>query len=116
MVELFGLERTIKYKHGGNAFRRAGQRQLVYLIRRHLCSESAHPRLRINDALDRLLREPDQLLSDRELKNREDILDAVISAYMAAWLDAGCPLQGLGRPGTGVMITPGLRGIGPPLL
>ena len=116
MVELFGLERTIKYKHGGNAFRRAGQRQLVYLIRRHLCSESAHPRLRINDALDRLLREPDQLLSDRELKDREDILDAVISAYMAAWLDAGCPLQGLGRPGTGVMITPGLRGIGPPLL
>ena len=116
MVELFGLERTVKYKHGSEAFRRAGQRQLTYLIRRHLCSDSAHPRLRINNALDGLLHEPDPILDDRGLKDREDKLDAIICAYMSAWLDAGCPLQGLGRPGTGVMITPALRGIGPPLL
>lgn len=116
MVELFGLERTIKYKRGSDAFRLAGQQQLAYLIRRHLCSGSAHPRLRINSVLDGLLREPDSILNGRGLKDREDKLDAIVCAYMSAWLDAGCPLQGLGRPGTGVMVTPALRGIGPPLL
>ena len=116
MVELFGLERTIKYKHGSDVFKCAGQRQLAYLIRRHLCSDSAHPRVRINSLLDGLLREPDSILDGRSLKDREDKLDAIVCAYMSAWLDAGCPLQGLGRPGTGVMVTPALRGIGPPLL
>ena len=114
-VELFGLWRIIKYKRGGEVRQREGQRQLAGRIREHLCGTRADPRLRIDDALDALLREPDPGLRGKALKDREDKLDGLICAYMAAWLDAGRPLQGLGDAGFGVMIAPSLRGIRPPL-
>lgn len=112
MVELFG--HTFKYKKGLVAKRRAGQQELADAIRTHLCGEAAAPRLQIDDVLDELLCEPASILKGRELKKREDKLDAVICAYTAAWVDAGRPLQGLGEVGSGVMITPSLRGICPP--
>ena len=114
MVELFPLARTIKYKKGRVAQRRSGQQELAEEIRAHLCSDAANPRLRIDDQLRDLLREPAPILKGRELKKREDKLDGLICAYNAAWLDAGRPLQGLGEVGSGVMITPSLRGICPP--
>lgn len=116
MVELFGLKKTIKYKKGRVACRRCGQRKLAKKIRHHLCCTSANPRLRPNDALDSLLHEPDPILKGRDLKSREDRLDALICAYTAAWLDAERPLLGLGQVGAGVMLAPHLRGIGSPLV
>ena len=113
MVELFG--RTFKYKKGLVAKRRAGQQELADAIRERLCGESANPRLQVDDVLEKLLREPDPMLKGRLLKSREDKLDGLICAYAAAWLDAGRPLQGLGKVGAGVMVTPRVREIGPPL-
>ena len=115
MVELFRLRRIIKYKRGGEVRQREGKRQLAGCIREHLCGPRADPRLRVDDALDALLRELDPGLRGKALKDREDGLDGLICAYVAAWLDAGRPLQGLGDAGFGVMITPSLRGIRPPL-
>ena len=111
MVELFGLEKTIKYKKGRVAKRRAGQREFAEEIRAHLCSDTDKLRLGTNDELDCLLREPDPILRGRDLKSREDKLDALICAYTAAWLDAGRPLLGLGEVGAGVMLAPRLREI-----
>ena len=115
MVELFHLPRTIKYKPRPGRDVVAGQRQFVDAIRKHLCGDAANPRLRLNDALEELLREPPSPISDRALKDREELLDGLVSAYVAAWVDAGRPLQGLGESGYGVIITPHLRGIAPPL-
>lgn len=115
MVELFGLRRIIKYKRGGEVRQREGQQRLAGCIRDHLCGPRANPRLLIDDTLDALLREPDPGLRGKALKDREDKLDGLICACAAAWLDAGRPLQGLGDAGFGVMITPSLRGIRPPL-
>ena len=116
MVELFGLDRTIKRKKGkrkgeGDANRRRGQRQLCDAIREHLCGALASPRLQINDRLDQLFGEPDPTLKGAALRSREDLLDGLVCAYTAAWIDAGRPAQGLGEVGAGVIVTPELRGI-----
>ena len=111
MVELFGLEKTIKYKKGRVAKRRAGQKEFAEEIRAHLCSDTDKLRLRANDELDCLLHEPEPILRGRDLKSREDKLDALICAYTAAWLDAERPLLGLGEVGAGVMLAPRLREI-----
>ena len=89
MVELFALERTIKYKKGRVAEKRIGQRELADAIRVHLCAAEARPRLRVDPKLEDLLEEPQEPLKGRALKGREDRLDAVVCAYIAAWLDAG---------------------------
>ena len=62
MVELFALERTIKYKKGRVAQKRVGQRELADAIRVHLCAAEARPRLRANQSLDDLLEEPPEPL------------------------------------------------------
>ena len=110
-VELFGLDRIVKYKKGTDDFKRRGQRQLVEHIREHFCGPRADPRLRPDAALEEPLGEPDVPLRGRALKDREELLDGLISAYMAAWLDAGRPVQGLGEVGAGVMVVPQVRGI-----
>ena len=111
MVELFGLERTIKYKKGADTDKRRGQRQLCAAIREHLCGASASPRLRIDDLLEEMLDDPEPPLTGGALKSREDRLDGLICAYAAAWLEAGRPVQGLGEVGAGVMVVPEVRGI-----
>ena len=116
MVELFGLEKTIKYKKGRVAKRRAGQKEFAEEIQAHLCTGTDKPRLRTNDRLDDLLRKPDPILRGRDLKSREDKLDALICAYTAGWLDAGRPLLGLGEVGAGMMLAPRLREIAPELV
>ena len=110
-VELFGLDRIVKYKKGTDDFKRRGQQQLIEHIREHFCGPRADPRLRPDAALEDLLREPDVPLRGRALKDREELLDGLISAYMSAWLDAGRPVQGLGDVGAGVMVVPQVRGI-----
>ena len=110
-VELFGLDRIVKYKKGTDDFKRRGQQQLVEHIREHICGPRADPRLRPDAALEDLLGEPDVPLRGRALKDREELLDGLISAYMSAWLDAGRPVQGLGEVRAGVMVVPEVRGI-----
>ncbi len=134
MVELFALKQTIKYKKGLVAQKRVGQRELADAIHVHLCAAgdrprsraaawvrfvtrhlrtaADRPRLRVDPTLEDLLREPQEPLRGRALKRREDALDAVVCAYVAAWLDAGRPLQGLGEVGAGVVIAPQVHGIG----
>ena len=112
MVELFRLGRIVKYKKGSEDFKRRGQRELVGHIREHLCGPGADPRVGPGGGLEELLREPDPALHGAALRGREDLLDGLVSAYMAAWLDAGRPVQGLGEAGAGVMVVPGVRGIG----
>ena len=113
MVELFGLGRIIKYKKGTDDFKRRGQGYLVEYIRKYFCGPQADPRLGLSSGLEALLREPDPPLHDSALRGREDLLDGLVGAYMAAWLDAGRPIQGLGEVGAGMMIVPRLRGIRP---
>ncbi len=112
MVQLFALERTLKYKRGKAAERRSGQQALAAAIRTHLCAAPAAPRLQLNEPLETLLRTPAAALRGAALKRREDMLDALICAYAAAWADAGKPLQALGQAGAGVVIVPQRRGIG----
>ena len=110
MVEMFELEQTIKYKPGrGVAQQRIGQRQLAETIREHFCDTPAGPKLQMNDLLEDLLCEPDPELKGDALKGREDMLDAVVCAYVAAWLEGGEPAAGLGELGDGVMIVPWVR-------
>lgn len=124
MVELFGLDRTIKYKasqcqgKGGVLCQQKGQRRLADSMREHLCSDSNKPasdkpKLRSNKKLAELLPEPFPDLGGQKLKDREDKLDGLVCAYTAAWLDAGGDLVGLGKVGEGVMIAPRVQGIGP---
>ena len=106
MVELFWLDRIIKYKKGRVTKQRAGQQQLVEAIRRCFCGKDADPQLEPNAKLRKLLSEPRPDLKGKELKHREDRLDAVVCAYVAAWVAAGKPWSGLGDVGQGVIVVP----------
>lgn len=115
MIELFHLRKTIKYKkgqcqkRGGAACQRCGQKELADHIRHHLCCETASPCLRVDEKLEKLLREPASELSGKALKCREDLLDAVVCAYVAAWVDRGAPFRAFGTLGKGVIIVPWKR-------
>lgn len=126
MVELFHLRKSIKYKSGWiddhypveERFDRQleGQQELVGHIREHLCSSDACPRLLPGGKLDELLSLPDSSRTRADLKRCEDLLDGLVCAYTAAWLDIGGDLVGLGKVGEGVIIAPRVQGIGPLLL
>ena len=118
-VELFDLKRIIKYKKKkGRSVEqmRAGQQELADRIRTHFCDRPADPhdpsvgpRLQSDDCLKNLLSKPDEEATRKELKKREDKLDGLICAYVAAWADAGRCLQRFGVVGRGVMFIPCLR-------
>lgn len=105
-VELFNLRHTIKYKKGDMGTRHDGQQELVGAIQQHLCRRVDKPRLCSTDGLRKLFAELPAPLSDAAVKSREDRLDGLLCAYMAAWAHAGLPLQGLGKVGCGVIIAP----------
>ena len=113
MIELFGLDRAIRYRQGSAQVRRTGQRELANAIREHLCRGKAAPRLREDGALGELLHESERLLPDDALRDRGDRLEALICAYAAAWVDAQQEIQALGTAGEGVTILPNARGIAP---
>lgn len=109
-VELFDLNLIVKYKKWANKDqRRAGQQELADRIRTHFCDRPVGPRLRRDDCLMALLSEPDSKATHAELKCREDKLDGLICAYVAAWADQGRCLQRFGAVGEGVMFIPCLR-------
>lgn len=111
-VELFDIDRIIKYKNCVKDQMILGQKQLACAIRRYLCPDGAKPRLRRSDDLDSLLDVPEAILKS-DLKNREDVIDGLICAYIAAWVDAGRPSRGFGDVGDGVMIVPNVRDLKP---
>ena len=75
-VELFGLDRIVKYKRGPLASRRAGLGRLRSLMREHY--SRLVPSLEV-DALP-----PIPLTGGTSLKDAEDRLDAVTAAYVGA--------------------------------
>ena len=105
-IELFRRNRIVKYKRGNNKAKRLGQEELVKEIRRHFASKKARPRVRVNDALKGLLRKPNPDLEGSALKAREDKLDALLCAYIAAWTDADGRMEGFGALGKGVIMVP----------
>ena len=115
-VELFALNQIIKYKmkDGMNKEqRRNGQQELADRIRTHFCDRPNGLSLRRDKQRDKclmaLLCEPDLTITHDELQKREDKLDGLICAYIAAWADAGRCLQRFGAVGEGVMFIPCLR-------
>lgn len=106
MVELFWLDLIIKFKKGRVAAKRRGQQQLADEIRKCFCGQDADPPLALNAKLQGLLSEPESDLKGDALKHREDRLDAVVCAYVAAWVAAGKPWSGLGDVGRGVIVVP----------
>ena len=110
MIELFNREKVIRYKRvRKNADKQKGQQELAAEICKHLCAESAKPRLRIDERLENLLSAPASELTSKALKCREDLLDAVVCAYVAAWVDRGAPFRAFGTLGKGVIIVPWKR-------
>jgi predicted RNase H-like nuclease len=109
MVELFGLDRIVKYKHGRVAERRAGQDELASLLQTRL--PQLDPPLTLNKALRRLLGRPDPALRGGALKAREDELDAVFCAYLAAhlWAWGRSRQRLLGDPSDGAVVLPAVR-------
>ena len=78
MVELFGLDKTIKYKRGRVAEKRVGLQELSSRLRHSL--PGLDPPLRMTQALQALLDQDVDVLHGRALKAHEDILDAVFCA------------------------------------
>ena len=111
-VELFDIDRIIKYKNCNKDQMILGQKQLACAIRRYLCADAARPRLRCSDDLDNLLDVPEAILKS-DLKSREDLIDGLICAYIAAWVAGGRPSRGFGDAGDGVMILPNARDLKP---
>lgn len=105
-LELFRRDCIVKYKRGTVEKRQAGQKELVKEIRRHLASGKGTPRLCRNGTLDDLLRQPNPDLGGSELKAREDRLDALLCAYIAAWAGAGRRMEGFGALRKGVIMIP----------
>ena len=109
MIELFNREKTIKYKRVKAADKPKGLRELAAEICKHFCAESAKPHLRTDDVLESLLRGPDPSLRGVARDRHGDLLDAVVCAYVAAWVDRGAPFRAFGALGEGVIIVPWKR-------
>ena len=84
MVELFGLDRTIKYKRGRVSQKRRGLAELTDLLRTRLAK--LEPPLAIDDGLAALLDTNLADLRGSALKAQEDKLDALFCSYLAGYL------------------------------
>lgn len=114
MVRLFALQRIISYKKGTIDERRAGLERL----QRHLRGLTALG-LQSSDELERVLCARPACRAGRELKQLEDLLDAVFCAYLAwhCWRWGGERNEAFGdlasgyiivpRPAAGVALSPG---------
>lgn len=105
-VVLFHLPRILKYKKGPLAAKRRGLTRLARHVTRDL--PRLKPALALNSALRELCGAIPQIATGNELKAREDTLDAVICAYVAAyywfWTTSRCRVFGDVR--TGYIIVP----------
>ena len=109
MVELFALDKTIKYKKGRVTAKRAGLKQLVALIHDRL--PVADPPLARTPGLTLLLSASIDAMAGAALKANEDRMDALICAYIAAhvWRWGTRRNWALGPAGSGSIVLPALR-------
>ena len=110
MIELFGLDRIIKYKKGRVDQKREGLRALAGTLADRL--PRLDPPLATSDALSSLLDCDPWGLRGRALKGLEDRLDALFCAYIAAhlWRWGVERNRHLGSGETGSIVLPALRG------
>ena len=110
MVELFGLDRIIKYKKGRVRQKQEGLRMLAASLAYHL--PRLDPPLRRSPGLSSLLEDPLPALRGAALKTHENRLDALLSAYVAAhlWRWGAEHNRHLGSGETGSIVLPALRG------
>lgn len=105
MVNLFGLDRIIKYKKGRLGDRRQELLRLVSYIERYL--PHLEPNLQLNSAWENLVADID-LAKGSTLKQIEDRIDALICAYGGAywWYWGSAKNQTLGDRQSGYIIVP----------
>lgn len=109
MVELFGLNRTIKYKKGRRDSKREGLARLTDLLRTRL--PTLDPPLPLSRSLALMLAAPPTAMVGAALKAYEDRVDALVCAYLAAhlWRWGEIRNWALGPPGAGTVILPAIR-------
>ena len=109
MVELFGLERIIRYKKGRVAERRDGQKELTQKFRTQLSALDLP--LRSTTTLEDMLNVDLTSLRGKALKQHEDRLDGLFAGYLAAhlWRWGEERNQVLGTPEDGAVILPKVR-------
>lgn len=105
IIEIFGLFERLKYKKGGVAEKKAGQKQLASLI--SSLSNSTTLRLRLgSDA--REIADPAHIetLRGKALKSNEDMLDAIICLYVAGLYAIGANHRVFGNTTEGYIWVP----------
>jgi predicted RNase H-like nuclease len=109
MVELFGLDRIIKYKKAGVGEKREGVGAVAGLLAEHL--PRLDPPLALSDDLASLLHSDASAMRGRGLQAHEDRLDALLSAYVAAhvWHWGAERNWSLGSAETGSTVLPMIR-------
>ncbi len=110
MIELFGINRTIKYKKGAVLEKREGLRMLAASLAYHL--PRLDPLLLRSPGLSSLLEDPSPAPRGTALKAYENRLDALLSAYVAAhvWRWGVERNRHLGNAATGSIVLPAVRG------
>ena len=105
-VVLFDLEKIIKYKKGRIADKRAGLEILRHYIKTKF--GQGRPPLRPNDLFEELLNQDFDRLKGKALKHYEDILDALVCAYLALyyWRWGAEKAEMIGNLETGYIINP----------
>lgn len=109
-IALFGLERTLKYKHKtGRAFSLL-RSELLRLVELVESLEDASPALHLGAPWDALRRSVEAAERKSELRRAEDQVDAVLCAYLALYADRRPDdVTVYGDPTTGAIVTPTLR-------
>ncbi len=109
MMELFGLDRIIKYKKGRVQTKREGVRTIAGLLTERL--PRLDPPLALSDDLAELLGRDPLAMLGRGLQAHEDQLDALLGAYVAAhvWHWGGERNWSLGSADTGSTVLPMIR-------
>ncbi len=108
-IELFGLDRIIKYKRGRVGEKREGLGTLARTLAERL--PRLDPPLAGSPELSSLLDTPPSALRGAALGDFEDRLDALVSAYVAAhlWRWGTERNRHLGAAGTGSILLPMIR-------
>ena len=105
LVELFALEKTIKYKKGSVASKRRGLVQLQGIVSHFT---TADPPVLSTPALQAFISTGLENLSGRLLKDYEDAIDGLICAYLAYyyWRWRSSRTETFGAVGTGYIVNP----------
>lgn len=105
IIELFGLDRRLKYKKGSLGEKRHGQAQLAEHIRSLEVRSSLA--LKIPNAFDhRLDAGYIESLRGQRLKDNEDALDALICLYIGGQYASGQEMTIFGEDRTGYIVVP----------